>query len=158
MAAYSYLSGARAGLVYGLNTEIETKIVGSGVTVDFGDPVFVDEAVEDTGYLGDSTDSSLKFLGVAIISQRSFVTSEGEYPAYDAMNVLTEGEVWVPVASGVTACANKAAYAVNVTTADDYNKFGISTTSGIYATAVGYFRSNPNSESLALVQLSSGLK
>jgi hypothetical protein len=54
MAAYSYLSGARAGLVYGLNTEIETKIVASGVTVGFGDPVFVDEETEDVGYLGDS--------------------------------------------------------------------------------------------------------
>jgi hypothetical protein len=62
------------------------------------------------------------------------------------------------VASGVGNTANKAAYAVNDTTASDYNKFGISTTSGIYSTAVGYFRSNPNSDNLALVQLSGGLK
>ena len=155
MSAYGNLSKARAGLVYGLTSEIETKIVASGVTVEFGKPVFVDAGVEDYGYLGDSTDASLLFLGVAVISQRSFVASEGEYPAYDSMNVLTEGEVWVPAASGVTA--NAAAYVVNVTTSDDYGKFGISTTSGIYATAVGYFRSNADG-GLVLVELSGGLK
>ena len=157
MSAYGNLTKARAGLVYGLNTEIETKIVFSGAAAQFGDAVFVDAGDEDIGYPGASTDTSLKFLGVAVISQRSFVGSEDEYPAYDSMNVLTEGQVWVTTVSGISAVANAAAYVVDLKTNGEYGNYGISTTSGIYSTAIGYFRSNVDG-GLALVQLSDGLK
>ena len=156
MAAYGNIDAARAGLVYGLDTTVETKIVASGVTVEFGDAVFVDAGVEDYGYLGDSTDGSLKFLGVAMISQRSFVASEGEYPAYDAMNVLIEGEIYVTVASGLSSIANSAAYVIDDTTDGQYGKFTTTNSAATYG-PVGYFRSNVSS-SLARLQVAGGIK
>ena len=155
MAAYGNIDAARAGLVYGLDIIVETKIVPSGVTVDFGDAIFVDAGEEDYGYLGDSGESDYKFLGVAMVSQRSFVDSEGEYPEYDAMNVLIEGEIYVTIASGLTSIANSAAYVIDDTTDDQYGAFTTSS-SGTYG-PVGYFRSNVSS-SLARLQVAGGIK
>lgn len=154
MAAYGSLDYARAGLAFGLETDVETKIAASGTTFEFGDPVFVKNGDEDTGYAGDSNASDLKFLGVAMISQRSFVESEGEYPAYDAMNVLYGGEIYVPVASGLSTIANQAAYVIDDQNDAQYGKFTTSN-SGTYG-PVGHFRSNV-SDSLARLQVS-GIK
>jgi hypothetical protein len=156
MDQYEYTQdSARAGLVFGIETDVESKVVASGVTFEFGEPVFVDEGVEDIAYAGDSTDASLKFLGVAMISHRSYKDSEDQYVAFQEMNVLTEGEIYVPVASGITATANKPAYVVNLISDADYNKF--TTTSGSNYDIGGYFRSNPNADGLARVELR-GLK
>lgn len=156
MDQYKYTQdSARAGLVFGIETDVESKVVASGVTIEFGEPVFVDEGVEDIAYAGDSTDASLKFLGVAMISHRSYKDSEDQYVAFQEMNVLTEGEIYVPVASGITATANKPAYVVNLISDADYNKF--TTTSGSNYDIGGYFRSNPNADGLARVELR-GLK
>lgn len=156
MDQYEYTQdSARAGLVFGIETDVEAKVVASGVTFEFGEPVFVDEGVEDIAYAGDSTDASLKFLGVAMISHRSYKDSEDQYVAFQEMNVLTEGEIYVPVASGITATANKPAYVVNLISDADYNKF--TTTSGSNYDIGGYFRSNPNADGLARVELR-GLK
>lgn len=156
MDQYEYTQdSARAGLVFGIETDVEAKVVASGVTFEFGEPVFVDEGVEDIAYAGDSTDASLKFLGVAMISHRSYKDSEDQYVAFQEMNVLTEGEIYVPVASGITATANKLAYVVNLISDADYNKF--TTTSGSNYDIGGYFRSNPNADGLARVELR-GLK
>lgn len=156
MAAYGSMDYARAGLAFGLDHEIETRIAASGVTFEFGDPVYVKNGDEDTGFAGDSDLATLKFLGVAAISQRSFVASEGEYPPFDAMNVLSEGEVYVTVASGLTTIANQAAYVYD----DDTNaQYGLFTTLNSAATygPVGYFRSNAE-DSLARLQVGGGLK
>lgn len=156
MDQYEYTQdSARAGLVFGIETDVESKVVASGATFEFGEPVFVDEGVEDIAYAGDSTDASLKFLGVAMISHRSYKDSEDQYVAFQEMNVLTEGEIYVPVASGITATANKPAYVVNLISDADYNKF--TTTSGSNYEIGGYFRSNPNADGLARVELR-GLK
>lgn len=155
MAAYGNIDYARAGLMYGLDSEIETKIAASGVTFEFGDPVFVKNGDENTGFAGSSLLSTLKFLGVAIISQRSFKDSEGEYPPFDAMNVLTEGEVYVPVASGITTIANQAAYVFDNASGDQFGKFTTLNSADTYG-PVGYFRSNVE-DSLARLQVS-GLK
>lgn len=151
MAAYGSLDYARAGLVFGLDTEIETKIAASGVTFAFGDPVFVLNGDENTGYAGDSDLATLKFLGVAMISQRSFVGSEGEYPPFDVMNVVSKGEVYVPVASGLTTIANQAAYVYDDDTDAQYGLFTTLNSAATYG-PVGYFRSNV-SGGLARVQI-----
>lgn len=156
MDQYEYTQdSARAGLVFGIETDVEAKVVASGTTFEYGEPVFVDEGVEDVAYAGDSNDASLKFLGVAMISHRSYKDSEEQYVAFQEMNVLTEGEIYVPVASGITATANKPAYVVDDQASGDYNKFTTSN-SGTYAIG-GYFRSNPNADGLARVELR-GLK
>lgn len=145
----------RAGTVFGVIEGCETKVVASGQTFEFGEPVFVDAGVEDIAYPGDSNDASLVFLGIAITSHRSYSTSAEQYVAFQDMNVLTEGEVYVYVASGITACANKPAYAVDNQSSDDYNKF--STSAGGNYDIGGYFRSNPNSDGLVRLEVR-GLK
>lgn len=156
MSAYGNQStnGLIAGMTVGVDMDIESKVVASGVDFEFGDPVFVDTGVEDTAYDGDSNDASLKFLGVAMISHRSYTDSEDKYVAYQEVNVLTKGMVYVNVASGLSAIANSAAYVVDDTTSGDYEKFTTSN-SGTYDIG-GYFRSNA-SNGVALVELR-GLK
>jgi len=141
MSAYGDMTVAKAGLIYGLDYEVESYVVPSGVTFDFGDPVFVDAGDENTAYKADSTDASLVFKGVAIISQRSFDSAQGDYPEYDSINVMVRGKVWVPVVSGVVSCANAKAYVANViATTSDYEKF---TTSDSNSYDCGhYFRTN----------------
>jgi hypothetical protein len=143
MAAYGSQDVARAGLCFGVGElEVETKVAASGVTFEFGEAVFVDAGVEDVGYAPDSIDTSLKFLGIARISQRSFVDSEGNYPPYSDMDVLTEGEIYVQVASGLSAIANAPAYVLDVTTDAQYQKFTTdSTAENVYDIGC-YFRSN----------------
>lgn len=154
MAAYGNQDAGIAGSPFGTDYDIETKVVLSGVTFDFGDPVFVDSGVEDVAYTGDSNDDSLKFLGVAIVSHRSYDGSEDQYVEYQDMNVITRGQVMVPVASGLSTIANAAAYVVDDRTSVDYGKFTTSN-SGTYDIG-GYFRSNA-SDGIARVELR-GLK
>ena len=154
MAAYGNQDPSIAGTPFGADYDIETKVVPSGVTFEFGEPVFVDAGVEDTGYAGDSTDASLKFLGVAIISHRSYDGSEDQYVEYQDMNVLTRGQIYVNVPSGLSAIANAPAYVIDDQTDADYNKFTTSN-SGTYDIG-GYFRSNA-SGGIARVELR-GLK
>jgi hypothetical protein len=154
MGAYGSISNAKAGLIYGIDYNIETLIVASGDSFDFGDPVFVDEADAEKAHAGDNGDDSLKFAGVAVISQRSFADNQGDYPAYDVINVLREGKVWVTVPSGVSSTANKKAYVIHNSSDGDYEKF--TTTSGSNYDCGGYFRTNPTSN-LAVVEVR-GLK
>lgn len=146
---------ARAGLAFGIDYEAEAKVVASGVTFEFGNPVCVDAGVEDVAYAPDSTDASLKFLGVAMISHRCYKDSEEQYIAFQEINVMTEGEIYVPVASGISNCANQAAYLVHNKSSADYGKFTTSNSS-TYDIG-GYFRSNANADGLARLELR-GLK
>lgn len=143
---------ARAGLMFGIDYNAETAVVPSGVTFEFGDPVFVDAGVVGVAYVPDSTDASLKFLGVAPISHRSYKDSEEQYVAYQDMNVITKGTIYVPVASGISACANQAAYVVDLISDGDYKKFTTTNSAATYAVG-GYFRSNVNDDGLALLEL-----
>lgn len=151
MSAYGDMTKAKAGLIYGLDYEIETKIVPSGVTFDFGDPVFVDEGDEDKAYKANSTDVSLKFYGIAVISQRSSVDAQGDYPEYDTLNVMTRGKVWVPTVSGLGDVANKAAYVANVVaTTADYEKWTDSSSASYNSGC--FFRTNPLND-LAVIEV-----
>lgn len=154
MSAYSTQDANVAGAMFGSDFDIETKVVASGASFAFGDAVFVDEGVEDTAYEGDSTDTSLKFLGVAPISHRSYDGSEDEYIAFQDMNVLTRGKIYVHVASGLSAIANAAAYYTDAIVDANYGMFTTSS-NGTYDIG-GYFRSNV-SNGLALLELR-GLK
>jgi hypothetical protein len=158
MAAYGSIDTMKAGLIYGLSYEAETKVVPSGKTFEFGEPVFVTTGDANSAYYPLSSDASLKFLGVAPISQRSSVDDEGAYEAYDDMNVVTEGIVTVNVHSGIasSSIANTLAYIQNVAASGQYKKF-YNATGNSYATAVGYFRSNAVG-GLALLELTAGLK
>ena len=136
MAAYGNLDPAKAGMFLGLTQNIESIV--ADVDFEFGDPVFVDEGA-NLGVAPDSTDASLKFAGVAAISQRSYVDSEGKYIAGDLVNVARGDKIYVPVIAGETGLTNKAAYIENDTTSPNYKKF-TAVTVGNYATG-GFFRS-----------------
>lgn len=152
MSAYGSISTAKKGLIFGLDYEIESKTVPSGEDIEFGEPVFVDEGEEDYGYPGDDDDASLVFLGVAVISQKSLVSDASlEYNAYEVMNVLKRGQVWVSVPSGISDTANKKAYVIHDQDDSDYGKF--TTTSGSNYDCNCYFRSDPTSDNLARVEV-----
>jgi hypothetical protein len=142
----------RAGTLFGPMLWAENKVVPSGVTFEFGDPVFVDEGDETKAYEPDSTDASLHFLGVAPISHRCYKDSVEQYVEYQEMNVLTKGKIYVHVASGVTGCANKPAYVVDLVSDGDYKKFTTTSSANTFDIG-GYFRSNPNADGLAVVEL-----
>lgn len=157
MDMYEYTQDpARAGLAFGIEYDAEAKVVPSGVSFGFGEPVFVDAGDEDTGYAGDSNDASLKFLGITMISHVSYRDSDEEYVAYSDMNVMTKGVIYVPVVSGVVNCANLPAYVIDDQASADYNKFTTSSSNNYDIGA--YFRSNANADGLALVELVGGLK
>jgi hypothetical protein len=139
---YGNLTPNKAGLMDGLENEVRSLLVASGVTsIAPGEPVFVKPGDETGAFLPDDTDATRKFAGVAIISQRSFVgTEDNLYPTYDQISVLEEGCVWVPVASGISAIANKAAYIIDLTSDGQFKKF-TDATSGNYDCGC-YFKSN----------------
>ena len=155
MSAYGTIDAARAGMIYGIVDDIETLIVSSGAEFEYGDPVFVKQGEEEVAYEGNSGDATLVFAGVAVVSQKSSLTAAGKYEAYDEMNVLREGKVWVTVASGQTGVANKAAYVIHATGDSNYEKF-TGSSSSTYDCG-GYFRSNPTSDWLAVLEVR-GLK
>lgn len=152
MGAYGSINTAKKGLIYGLDYDIESKVVPSGEDIAFGEPVFVDTGEEDIGYPGDDNDASLVFLGVAVISQKSLSDSADlEYDAYEVANVLKRGQVWVEVPSGISDTANQKAYIIHDQTDGDYGKF--TTTSGSNYDPDLYFRSDPTSDNLARVEV-----
>jgi hypothetical protein len=154
MANYGEQGTGIAGELFGTDYNIETKVVPSGVEFAFGEPVFVDAGDENTAYEPDSTDASLLFLGVAVISHRSYKDSEDKYVEYQDMNVVDRGEVYVAVASGIINCANAPAYVTHGVVDANYKMFTTSSV-GTYATG-GYFRSNA-ADGIARVELR-GLK
>jgi hypothetical protein len=151
MAAYGLQDNDVAGAIFGTEMDIETKVVPSGVTFAFGSAVFVDAGDEEKAYVPDSTDGSLKFLGVAPISHRSYDGAEDVYVAFQDMNVLTKGQIYVTVASGLSAIANATAYVIDDLNDAQYGKFTTLNSAATYAIG-GYFRSNV-ADGLARVEL-----
>jgi len=152
MTAYGTMDDARAGLLYGLNYDIETKTVPEDETFNFGDPVFVQEGEEVLASKADADATDLVFQGVATISQRSFTESQGEYPEYDQINVVKNGMVWVEVPDGETDIANKAVYVIDDQDDDDYEKFTAVATGNFHVSGA-MFKTNPNSDNLAVIHL-----
>lgn len=153
MAAYGSIDTAKAGMIDGLIYEIESLTVQDGETFDFGDPVFVQEGDEVNAHQGDNGSFDLVFAGIAVISQRSFVDNEGDYPEYDRLNCLSKGRAWAKVVSGLSGIANQAAYVVDDATSDDYGLFTNVDTN--YPTG-GFFRSEPvevGDDELAIVEV-----
>ena len=141
MGAYSTQDASVAGLTFGSDIDIETMIAASGVTFGFGQAVFVKNGDAVTGYAPDASSAVLKFLGVSMISRRSYSDTTETYNAFDEMNVLTEGQIYVATASGLTSIANQAAYVIDDKNDSGYKKFTTANVGGSYATG-GYFRSN----------------
>ena len=151
---YGNQGGNLAGMTVGIDLDIESKVVASGAEFSFGEGVFVDEGDADTAFEADVTDTSLKFLGVAVISHRSYDGSEDKYIGCQEINVLSKGMIYVPVSSGLSAIANLPAYLTHSKVDANYGNF--TTSSASTYDIGGYFRSNV-ADGVALVELR-GLK
>jgi len=88
-------------------------------------------------------DSSQVFLGVSVFAQNS----SGLYEQYDALNVCTEGGIWVE--SGTTVKANDEAYVYNTAGAN----FGKWFNSGIELPAI--YKSNASASALVRLEIDS---
>jgi hypothetical protein len=141
-------------MVFGVMTDVENLVVPSGVVFEFGEAVFVDVGDEESAYKPDSNDASLVFAGVSIINHRSTSETVEQYLGFREMDVLRVGEVYVPVASGITSCANAKAYVVHGIVDANYKMFTTSS-NGTYNIGA-YFRSNV-ADGLARVELTRGL-
>lgn len=141
MAQYEKIDAVRAGMPDGLEHGYESRV--AAVAIQFGDPVFYDVGNEKEAFLPDVTDTSLKFGGVAVLSQRSYVDSKGEYPALDMVSVCHEGEIWVRVPDDLTGCANKPALVVAATGNAEYKKFTDTVSAGVTYDSGAVFKGNP---------------
>lgn len=65
--------------------------------------------------------SGMKFVGVARHEELAYREGRGFYPKQTAVNVLTQGEIYVPVAESAQAADKKAAYVV--LSGEDKGKF-----------------------------------
>lgn len=140
MAQYGKLDAVRAGMLDGLEHGYESRVADA--VIQFGDPVMYDVGDEKTAYAPDSTDTSLKFGGVAVLSQRAYIDSKGEYPIGDQVSVCNEGEIWVRVPDALTGCANKPAHVIDLISDGDYKKFTDTAGANTYDN-VAVFKGNP---------------
>jgi hypothetical protein len=89
------------------------------------------------------------FMGIAVASQISHVGDVGTYAAYDVVNILKRGEIWVQAATTVSGTP-VAAYATSA---------GLfSTTSGGNYNIGGMFRTNQTTTSGLVLLEVSGIK
>lgn len=140
MAMYGNQDSVRAGVLDGLDHNFESRIAVAAFK--FGDPVMYDAGDEKKCYVPDSTDVSLVFGGIATLSQQSYVDSVGEYPINSVVSVCTEGEIWVRVPDGLTGCANKPAYVIDLLADGDYKKFTATSGANTYDPGC-VFKGNP---------------
>lgn len=89
------------------------------------------------------------FAGVALFSQKGYVDNVGQYNQYDAMNVLSRGQLYVNTGGAVNA--NTDAYVVWDGTSANQKKFS-GTASGNYVTNCK-FRSTLAAAGLALLEV-----
>jgi hypothetical protein len=140
MAQYGSLDKVAPGTLDGLFHDFESRVANA--VTQFGDPVMYDAGDEKKCYAPDSTDVSLVFGGVAVTAPRSYNSSVGEYPAGDQVSVVKSGEVWVKVPDGLTGCANKIAYVIDLIADGDYKKFTATSGANTYDSKC-VFKGNP---------------
>src|SRR5512137_227591 len=126
MSAYGNMDARRKGLPLGLvGQRVRSGRNAESVVIPFGVPVYVKNTEStDAAYLGDSTDATRVFAGVAVTSHRSTSTSSAEaYAVNDQVNILDRGLVTVEVASTITGVVKgKAANVYNLTSDGNYGK------------------------------------
>lgn len=91
--------------------------------------------------------SNGKFMGIAMFAQSATVANGGgdmTYVAYDLVNVLREGQIWVPVS--VAVLANDSAYGITEVT----NQGKFTNVAGANYDVGGYFRSNRSTDKAIL--------
>jgi acetylornithine/succinyldiaminopimelate/putrescine aminotransferase len=96
MTAYGNMDEALAGLAYGCENEVVSRL--AGVEIGFGEAVFAPSGNADSV---NKTQGAGLLLGVAIRTDKR----PGKYEVGDAVNIMGEGLVWVPTADAVVAQA-----------------------------------------------------
>ena len=138
MAAYGTMDSAILGLPYGLADDAYIDSYPCTAAVTPGRPVYQTpgtvSSVHPT-YVGGDV-----FMGIAVASQISHDADVGTYAAYDVVNILKRGMIWVQAATTVSG-SPVAAYATSAglfstTSGGNYNIGGMfrttqTTTSGL---------------------------
>jgi hypothetical protein len=134
--------GITAFVVDGANA---IGIVGPGITITASATV-TDGASQPT--FTATADTNMKFLGVAEHTELGFREGTGFYPPGHAVNVMDFGEIYVPVAEGVSPSDKEPAYII--LSGDNSGKFTNAAT-GNYDSG-SFFRSNEE-DGLARIEL-----
>jgi hypothetical protein len=128
------------------NRKIDLKVKGVDLTVTCAVTLGASQAGVTV-----ATDTWGMFKGVAIFKQTGgadYGAGTSGFKQYDAVDILAEGDVWVPVAAAVSA--NDPAYIV-IAAGADQGKFTDSA-SATYNMG-GFFRTNRNSQNLAVLEV-----
>jgi hypothetical protein len=139
-----YLSdlGITAFVIDGANA---IGIVGPGITITASATVTEGETQPTFTAMGDT---NMKFLGVARHTELGFKEGAGFYPPTHAVNVMDFGEIYVPVAEGVSPADKGPAYIV--LSGDNAGKFTVDA-DGNYVCGA-FFRGNEE-DGLARIEL-----
>jgi hypothetical protein len=84
-------------------------IAGPGITITAG--ATVTEGETQPAFTAEG-DTNMKFLGVAEHTELGFKEGAGFYPPTHAVNVMDFGEIYVPVAEGISPADKEAAYII----------------------------------------------
>jgi hypothetical protein len=107
--------GITAFVVDGANA---IGIVGPGITITAS--AVVTEGASQPTFTA-AADTNMKFLGVAEHTELGFKEGVGFYPPSHAVNVMDFGDIYVPVAEGVSPSDKEPAYII--LSGDDAGKF-----------------------------------
>jgi hypothetical protein len=123
MAAYGTMDSAILGLLFGLAGDCDIESYPATTAITPGRPVY--QTPGTVGSVHPTYVSGDVFIGIAVASQISHDDDVGTYAAYDVVNVLKRGEIWVQVSKAVST-APVAAYATaaglfSITASGNYN-------------------------------------
>jgi hypothetical protein len=107
MAAYGTMDSAILGLLFGLAGDCDIESYPATTAITPGRPVY--QTPGTVGSVHPTYVSGDVFIGIAVASQISHDDDVGTYAAYDVVNVLKRGEIWVQVSKAVST-APVAAY------------------------------------------------
>lgn len=107
--------GITASVLEGTNAFI---IVGPGISIT-ASAVVTGGSSQAT--FASAADTNMKFLGVAEFTQLGFKEGAGFYPPNHAVNVMDFGDIYIPVAEGVSPLDKESAYII--LSGDDAGKF-----------------------------------
>jgi hypothetical protein len=94
------------------------SIEGPGISINAAITV---TGGESQATFASSANTNMKFVGVARHEEQAYKEGVGYYPANVAVNVMTRGEIYVPVADGASPQDKESAYII--LSGDDAGKF-----------------------------------
>jgi hypothetical protein len=110
MAAYGVMDSAILGMLDGLADDNLIESYPATAAITPGRPVY--QTPGTVGSVHPTYASGDVFMGIAVHKHTSSIANVGYYNAYDTVNVLKKGKIWVAVSAAVST-APVAAYATS---------------------------------------------